>query len=135
MLQSIIVYSLMGFSLFGLGQVAAKREQIYIAKNKNLPFFTWEILFSLFIFAFFSGVRWNVGVDHLSYLANYENIKAGGELRSRGIEIGFDLISKLFASWNVHFTIYFAFWAFWQLFFVYYAFKNERYLLPYIGIV
>ena len=99
-----------------------------------MPFFTWKFYSPPYI-CIFSGVRWNVGVDHLSYLANYENIKAGGEFRSRGIEIGFNLISKLFASWNVHFTIYFAFWAFCQLFFIYYAFKNERYLLPYIGIV
>lgn len=135
MLQSIIVYSLMGFSLFGLGQVAAKREQIYIAKNKNLPFFTWEILFSLLIFAFFSGIRWNVGVDHLSYLSYYNELLNKRQFLSREMEPGFLFISKIFASLNIHFTFYFAFWAFLQLFFIYYAFKDERYLLPFIGIV
>lgn len=135
MLQSIIVYSLMGFSLFGLGQVAAKREQIYIAKNKNLPFFTWEILFSLLIFAFFSGIRWNVGVDHLSYLSYYNELLNKRQFLSREMEPGFLFISKIFASLNIHFTFYFAFWAFLQLFFIYYAFKDERYLIPYLGII
>jgi|LSQX01.3.fsa_nt_gb hypothetical protein len=135
MLQSIIVYSLMGFSLFGLGQVAAKREQIYIAKNKNLPFFTWEILFSLLIFAFFSGVRWNVGVDHLSYLSYYNELLNKRQFLSREMEPGFLFISKIFASLNIHFTVYFAFLAFLQIFFVYYAVKNERYLMPFLGML
>lgn len=125
----------MGFSLFGLGQVAAKREQIYIAKNKNLPFFTWEILFSLLIFAFFSGVRWNVGVDHLSYLSYYNELLNKRQFLSREMEPGFLFISKIFASLNIHFTVYFAFLAFLQIFFVYYAVKNERYLMPFLGML
>src|SRR5690554_4193783 len=36
---------------------------------------------------------------------------------------------------NVHFSIYFGFLAFLQLFFIYRAFKDQRYLYPFLGIV
>lgn len=117
------------------GNIAAKRERIAVSSVNRIDFFTPEIICSLLLFAVVSGIRWKVGVDHLNYLESYENIKAGGEFRARGVELGFDLITRLFASFDVHFTLYFAFWAFLQLFFIYYALKNERYLLPFIGLV
>lgn len=135
MLQSFLVYSLTAILIAFFGNLAARRERISIASENKINFFTYEIIFSLLLFAVISGIRWQVGVDHLSYLASYENIKEGGEFRERGVEPGFDLITKLFASLDIHFTIYFAFWAFLQLFFIYYALKDERYLLPFIGIV
>jgi len=49
--------------------------------------------------------------------------------------VGFDFLTKLFAQLNIHFTFYFAFWAFLQLFFIYRAFKDERYLYPFLGMI
>ncbi len=135
MLQSILVYGFFALSLFYLGKIAAKREAINQNIGKYTPFWTWEIVFSLLIFALISGIRWQVGVDHLSYLTDYETLFRGHELRAGRWEPGFYFISKLFANLNIHFVFYFAFWAFLQLFFVYYAVRNERYLLPFLGIV
>lgn len=135
MIQSIFTYGVFSLFLFGLGNISAKKgriaNQIGVVKN----FWTWDIVLALVFFALISGIRWKVGVDHLSYLASYVNIKAGGDFRARGVEPGFGFITKLFASLDIHFTIYFAFWAFLQLFFIYYALKDERYLLPFIGLV
>lgn len=135
MLQSFLVYSITALLLFIFGSVAAKRERINNSIGKPTPFWTWEIAFSLLIFALISGIRWQVGVDHLSYLRDYETLIRGHELRAGRWEPGFYFISKLFANLNIHFVFYFAFWAFLQLFFIFYAHKNERYLLPFLGLV
>ncbi len=136
MIQSFLIYSLLSIVLFVLGSVSANRERSCIASDKICSFWTWDILFALSIFALVSGLRWQVGVDHLSYLEGYENIKNGYIFRSGdNIEIGFEVISRLFAKLNLHFVLYFSFWAFIQLFFFYFALKDQRYLLPYIGFL
>ena len=135
MLQSFIVYSLFAASLWWLGTISAKRERIYQEKGKHISFWVWDVVLALLIFAFISGIRWQVGVDHLSYLESYEQIKRGGEFRGSGVEAGFEYLTKLFAQLNIHFTFYFAFWAFLQLFFIYRAFKDERYLYPFLGMI
>lgn len=135
MLQSFLVYGLLSLSLFVLGKNAEARENFYSKLGSKPSFWVWETIAILFLFAFISGVRWNVGVDHLSYLSNYENIIKGGEFRESGIEFGFDYITKLFADFDVHFSFYFGFWALLQIFFIYYALKDERYLWPFIGVV
>lgn len=135
MLQSLLVYGLLSVALFALGKNSEARGNFYNKLGTQPPFWVWETVVVLFLFAFISGVRWNVGVDHLSYLRSYENIMRGGEFRESGVEFGFDYITKLFADLNIHFTIYFGFWAFLQIFFIYYALKDERYLWPFIGVV
>lgn len=134
MLQSLITYSLFSAALMWLGTISAKREKISLLQEKKLSFWTWDIIFALFVFSFISGIRWNVGVDHLSYLEQYNNFKDYGYFTDN-FEPGFKLITRLFAFLNSHFTIYFGFLAFMQIFFMYYAFKDERYLLPYLGLV
>src|SRR5690554_156007 len=134
MLQSFFVYITLGLILYSLGYLAHIRQKNNLLLNKKTPFWTWEVALALLAFAFVEGVRWNVGVDHQSYLANYLNYQVGGG----GIfdkEIGFDYITQLMARNNVHFSIYFGFLAFLQLFFIYRAFKDQRYLYPFLGIV
>jgi hypothetical protein len=135
MFQSFIVYGLFATILWKLGVESAKRESVLSSTGKETPFWVKEIVMAILLFALVSGIRWQVGVDHLNYLAFYENLRNGGEFRSSGLEIGFDYITKLFADLGLHFTFYFAFWAFLQIFFIYYAVRNERYLLPFLGIV
>ncbi|MEX2485549.1 MAG: EpsG family protein [Brumimicrobium sp.] len=138
MIQSFLVYGLFAFLLWKFGKIAAKREEIYYDHGrKEVPFWTWEIFFSLLIFAVISGIRWQVGVDHLSYLEGYERVKDGLSFNRYGntSEPGFLLVTNLFTYFNAHFAFYFAFWAFLQLLFIYYAVRFERYLLPFIGIL
>lgn len=136
MLQSFLVYGFLTLMLSFLGKISAQKQAINQKNGNPTSFWTWDIVLALFIFAFISGIRWQVGVDHLSYLSGYENIINGYDFRDgENVEIGFNLISKLFATLNIHFVFYFAFWAFLQIFFIYYTLKNECYLLPFIGIV
>ncbi|MDD4210295.1 MAG: EpsG family protein [Bacteroidales bacterium] len=134
MLQSFFVYSITALLLFIFGSVAAKRERINNSIGKPTSFWTWEVVFSLLIFALISGIRWQVGVDHQNYLNNFRSLQQFGYFADP-MEKGFEYITSIFTTLDIHFVFYFAFWAFLQLFFVYYAVRNERYLLPFLGIV
>ncbi|MEA5129358.1 MAG: EpsG family protein [Proteiniphilum sp.] len=134
MLQSILVYGLLSLSLFVLGKNAEAREVYNNGLHQKTSFWTWETIVILFLFAFISGVRWNVGVDHQSYLRIYQDYITFGH-SDRNLEWGFSIVTLLFAKLEIHFSIYFGFWAFLQIFFIYYALKDERYLWPFIGVI
>lgn len=134
MFQSFIVYGIFGFLLFLFGYNSYLASEQYVFKDIEPSFCERNVFLGLFIFAFFSGIRWNVGVDYQAYLANFLSIQNG---RS-GIfdkELGFEYFTYLVAVSGFHFSFYFGFLAFIQLFFIYYAYKNERYLYPFIGII
>jgi hypothetical protein len=135
MLQSFIVYGLLGLTFCLLGIVAAKRKRLDLKREVLTPFWTWEVLFALIIVALISGIRWNVGTDYLGYLRFYQDLFRGWELEREGLEIGFVYFSKFFANLKMHFVIYFSLCALFQFLLVFYAFKNERQLYPYLGII
>lgn len=133
MLLSIYVYSFLAITMYILGKLHFKHN---FKKNKaQLSFVSIEIVLLFIIFSLVSGIRWNVGTDHLSYLQEYINIKNGFNFSGNNIEFGFQLITNLFATNKIHFTIYFAFIAFLQLFFVYYSFKKEPFIFQYLGLL
>jgi len=134
MTQSFFVYIIFGLLLFLLGCLSHIREKNNRLKNLKTPFWTWDVWLALFVFAFVSGVRWNVGVDHQHYLANYLSIQNSGYSQFDK-EIGFEFITSIFANSNIHFSFYFGFLAFLQIFFIYNAFKDQRYLYPFLGII
>lgn len=135
MILSFLVYTGTALSLYALARNAANREEFLCkTQDKQLSFFCLEIIFSLILFALISGIRYKVGVDHLSYLSEYQRLIAYGTTKRTTMEGGFLFISQLFAKSGIHFTIYFAFWAFLQIFFLYYAFRNNKRLLPFIGL-
>ena len=134
MFQSFFVYISFGLILFVLGRLSAIREQYNASLNKTTSFWSWDVALALLVFAFISGVRWNVGADHIAYLNNYLSFQNGGySLFDK--EIGFEFITRIFANSRIHFSYYFGFLAFLQIFFIYRAFKDERYLYPLLGIV
>lgn len=134
MFQSFFVYIVFGLILFILGNLSSIREKASNLQNKKTSFFVWDIWLAFFVFAFISGVRWNVGVDHLSYLNNYLSVQNGGYTLFDK-EAGFEYITRLFAASNIHFSFYFGFLAFLQIFFIYRTFKDQRYLYPFLGII
>lgn len=136
MLLSFVVYTGIALCLYAFGKNASNREE-YVKRtsNRELNFFCLEIALSLILFATISGIRYKVGMDHLSYLGEYMRLMNSGETQRDTMEGGFLLISKLFASNGVHFTIYFGFWALLQFFFLYYAFRHNKKLIPYLGLV
>lgn len=135
MLLSFIIYTSTALGLYALARNASNRACFLLkTKNRELSFFCLEIVLSVCLFAFISGVRYNVGVDYLSYFKEYHLLQTYGATQRNTFESGFLFISLLFAKSGVHFTIYFGFWAMLQFFFLYYAFRNDKRLLPFIGI-
>ena len=134
MIQSFLVYIFFGLILFLLGRLSQIRENDYKLRNKKVPFWTWDVWLALFVFSFVSGVRWNVGVDYMAYLNNYISVQRTGDSLFNK-EMGFEFITNIFANSNIHFSFYFGFIAFLQMFFIYNAFKDQRYLYPFLSIV
>lgn len=135
MLQSIIVYTLTGLTLYALGRNLALRDaRMQRTFHHPTSFWSPEVWLSILVFATVAGLRYNVGVDHLMYLQFYEDMAKQGWITRETLEPGFLFIMKVFTNLNLHFFFYFAFLAAVQLFFVYYAFRHKKYLLPYIGL-
>lgn len=132
MLQSVIVYGIMSLSLYFFTQVNVHiRPNICEIKANPPQYYNFFIICSLCIFAFFSGVRWDVGIDHITYVHNYEMPQFVNER----IEIGYRWLSQLFSKLDLHFSIFFGFIAFLQLAFTYSYFKDCKYLLPFAGLL
>lgn len=135
MLQSIIVYTLTGLILYALGRNLALRDARFQRMYHHpTSFWSTEIWLSILVFAIVAGLRYNVGVDHLMYLQFYEDMAKQGWITRETLESGFLFIMKVFTGLNLHFFFFFAFLAAVQLFFIYYAFRYKKYLLPYIGL-
>jgi hypothetical protein len=131
MLESILVYYLTALIMYGLAKMASDQER---ALGHQIQFWCPEILLSIILFCFIAGARYNVGVDHLSYLSEYLRLQNGFSASREDIEPGFAFIRSLFAKSGAHYFFFFAFWAFLQIFFIYYALKDRKYLLPYVAL-
>jgi len=110
--------------------IASQKGSFYVSPNGQIrqkTFWKFEIIFPLLLFAIIFGMRYNVGVDHLSYLEGYlwrEHVGKG--------ELLFNLLSEIGWKMNLHYVIYFGIIAFIQVFFFFYAFKDERFLFPFL---
>lgn len=97
------------------------------------------ISLSIIIFAFFSGVRYDVGVDYLSYLADFkkivlynDNVYAFNSYFER-FEKGYLLVSAFFLNLGLKFPFVFGVYAFIQITCIYYVYKKDDFIYPYIG--
>lgn len=90
-------------------------------------FWRFETVFPLLLFAVVFGMRYNVGMDHLNYLEAYLWKEYAGKN-----DFLFNLLSEIGWKLNLHYAVYFAIIAFIQVFFFFYAFKDERYLFPFL---
>lgn len=138
MLLSLFVYIGTALILFALGKHLEMREQRYwLRTHRMLSFWQWEVILSILVFGVIAGARYNTGVDHLSYLKIYEDLKHGIEdyrFKNDYFEFGYVYITRFFSlTLNAHYFYYFALLAMMQIGFVYYALKDKKYLLPIIG--
>ena len=129
MIQTIGVYAFVIITMISFGSLAAKRVTI-THPDQQISFYKWEILFLLLFFAIVFGMRYDVGKDHLDYLNSYLT----GERVDR-YEWGFRMITISFAKIKLHYTAYFGVLAFLQIYFFFYAFKDERYLFPFLVFI
>ena len=68
-----------------------------------MPFYSWEIMLSLLVFAFVAGARYHTGYDHAMYLEQYQHLQQTGEFSRDNFEYGFEWISKIFAWCHIHY--------------------------------
>ena len=134
MLLSICVYTSLAAILFALGWHVWKREEILkAASGQNLPFWSWEIVLSILVFAAVAGARYHTGYDHAMYLQQYVMYQKYGFF-TREFEPLFLFITQFFSGAHLHFFFYFAFWAAIQWFFICYAVRNNKSLLPWLAL-
>ena len=135
MLPSFIVYTALALVLALLGWHVSRREQRRLtAGGAELPFYSWEIVLSLLIFAVVAGLRWQTGYDQVMYLANYDAMKSLGMYSREDFEIGFSFITCLFAHAGAHPFFYFSFWALLQIGLIYFALRHYKALLPWLAL-
>lgn len=130
-LQSISVYFILILFMMMFAFIAAKRANSYTLYNGNLvakrSFWKIEVILPILFFAIIMGMRYDVGYDYISYLDNYlyKNYTGKGEVL-------FNLFSDIGWYFNLHYTVYFTAIAFVQILFFFLAFKDERYLFPFL---
>lgn len=135
MFESIFVYTITALLLYALASSLAIRDA-YSKRvcHQQVHFGSIEVVISILLFGFIAGARYNVGVDHLTYLSEYLSIQNVGYTVRDTFEIGFLSIMRLFASSGLHYFFFFAFCGMVQIFFIYYALKDRKFLLPYIAL-
>lgn len=82
------------------------------------------------LFALVFGMRWDVGMDNLTYLRIYTN----NETSRYSTEFLFKFMNDALYKMGVHYAIYFIIFAFIQVFLLYYTFKNEAYLWVFLTL-
>lgn len=96
-----------------------------------IPLFPLRFSLAILIFAFFAGVRWDVGIDHLTYLSEYLSLQQNGFTRREDFEPAYIALQQLLVSLHAPFYIYFGIVAALQIILASAFLKNERYLLPF----
>ena len=103
-----------------LNTISAYQTTSHLGSIKNSK--TNIPILAILVFAIIFGIRYNVGIDHLRYIENYETINIIQE-DYKGLEVGFYMVNKFFASLSLHYSWLFTFLAFLQLFLLCYAFR------------
>lgn len=135
MFQSICIYGFMSIAFFLLLQTTTKRMCNGQVCVQAIPLFRCRFCIALLIFAFFSGVRWDVGIDHLSYLSEYLSLQKNGFTRREDLEIGYIAVQKLLVSLQMPFFVYFGLIAALQVFLASTYFRSQRYLLAFYWVL
>ena len=137
MILSFLVYISLAIALFALGWHVNTREQSRVlANNGTLSFFSWEIVSSIALIVVIMGTRFKTGSDYIMYWTEYLQVGKGyGFSRIGGFESGYELITSLFASLKLHYSIYFGFWALLQASLLYFGLRNHKFLLPWLGLL
>lgn len=131
MFESLLIYSLLALCMILCGNVAAQRSCRYVGGSgiyqDRGTFFTPEIIILLLSFAFVFGCRWGVGRDYFRYLLSYT-----GEIPVRW-DFLFLNISRIIKNLGCHYSVFFGFWAFADVFLLYYAVRRFKFIYPYLA--
>lgn len=121
--------------MISCGIIASRREAVYnrllpssVEMENKLSFFHHETIIPLIIFAIIFGCRHNVGVDYPAYLDSY--LYTGNR---EDWEFLFLMVTETMSKLGIHYAFYFTLWAFIQVFLLFYTFRKQRFLFPYIA--
>ena len=136
MIFSIFAYIIAGIFMWLLGKIAClstnhcQSPQSIGTKN----FYSIPILLSLIFFSLFFGLRsYNTGVDTIMYVKFYDYYSSWGSHIRENIEPAYKWLTEIYGSLHLPTWFFLATFGFLQIFFVYYALRNYRCLLPYVG--
>ena len=125
MIQSFLVYFI---AICVLGASAIKYKNL---KYSKIYFRHPLIIGMLLFYTLLCAVRYNVGVDYPTYLHEFERYKIFTSYEGvNNFEAGWAWFSWLLSTQDVPYPIYFGIIAFFQFFFLLYAFKERPHLLP-----
>lgn len=130
MIQTIILYG----SLFLLLEFSAT---VYSKKDKSdkRELTHPAIYISIAAYAIVFGLRYEVGMDYLSYLRDYLLAPNQWYLEYSRFEIGWATMTSIIGKMNLHYTVYFGFIALLQGIFLYKAFTSYPKIMPYFVLV
>lgn len=132
MILSSFVYLSFAFILYKLGAII---HNLKIYRSSNITY-KHVLIFTFVLFALISGLRYRVGADYIPYYKYFYQVCNGGYIDSifSGFEPIFVFVTKILSSFN-SVILYFATWAFIQIYFTYHALKNRSYLYPFLGLI
>lgn len=128
MIQSVIVYGLMIACFWILGNSAGKAQ----LRNPKIKFWTRDICIIIFVFAIICGLRNLVGVDWYQYKEDFIHPSESFEQHTEWLYAKFVM---LLSGIGAHYSVYFTLVAFFQIFFLLYAFKDDRFIYPFLLFV
>ena len=131
MILSIIVYTLSAFLLYRLGRFVSLNScsSLYLHNSHRYGVIYWFFIY--LIFGFIAGARYDVGVDHLAYLSDY-NLSSFID-HNDNIEPLFWFFTKFLSGLGFHYFFYFAIIAIVQIGLIYASLKSNKQLIPYVG--
>lgn len=130
MFQSYLVYGLLAILMIGTINIGLSKKTI--TRRFSFTFREPGIIFSVLIFAIFSGIRHDVGVDYFSYYDSYIGVLNNYNIDIDHFELGFQWIIYGLVYFKAHYFWFFGLIALIQIFFIYYAFKDKKFILPYL---
>ena len=126
---------MLALTLFALGwHVSCREARLKVASGGTLPFWSWEIILSIVVFAAVAGARYHTGYDHAAYLQQYIDYQKYGFF-TRDYEPLFMWVTQLMAGTHVHYFFFFALWAALQLAMLYYALNRHKHIIPWVALI
>ena len=119
-LQTYLLYALLFLIMFFLAKRASDKGEWF-----------WMIL-AILMYSIVFGMRYGVGVDHISYLKEYEQLAFVSDNPYDDTEIGYRLIRNILVNGGFHFSIYFGLIAFLQLWLIFKSVQKDRFVYPYL---
>ena len=137
MITSFLVYPFMIFSMFMLFRVPVNCYNGRLLKARTNMMYWFHVAIGIFIFIFFTGVRWDVGIDQLSYWQIYNTLSLTDTFIRDDMEIGFVGFMKLLSKIGLSSTVFFAIVGLIQLCCTLTIFRREKFVIPFfcIGLI